>query len=249
MNHFHTRLMAVATLAFTMLLTGCEQTGVSDENEEPVLRVHDVSDLNVDQLDEKLNELLSREDLPLRGKVELLDDDQLAVNASRYLQDEIAAMMEQLRNRAPADAIQRPFRIEFWLLRMARDTEEGAGDVPEYVAEDLEPLMARYEGYELSVYDYLESFHSGIATVDDISSGKQTRVNFARIDSSTDEILIDANVYAHGEPGAGLIDYHINHSLTPGKALVLGRAHDGGRAEHASYQVLVARAEWTGLAD
>lgn len=239
------RILPAVMLASVLLLTACEQPGAPDK-EESVLRVHDVSGLQVKQLDQKLNELLSREDLPLRGKVELLDESRLAVNASRHLQDEIAAMIGQLRDHAPRDAIERPFRVEFWLLRMAQG--ETSGDLPEYLRDDLEPLLSQYEGYDLSVEDYLESYHASEASIDRISSGKRTNIFFRRVAAQSSGIVLGARV--HSDAGAGsMITYEVNHTLEPGKSLVLGRAHDGGGKEKASYQVLVARAEWTDSAD
>ena len=225
-----------------MLATGCDRSGTAGA-EESVLRIHDVSGLQVDELDEKLNDLLSREDLPLTGKVELLDDHRLAVNASRYLQDEIGAMIDQLHEHKPGDAIERPFRVEFWLLRMA--SGESSGDVPDYLAEALEPLLQQYPGYELSVDDYLESFHGGQAAINHISSGNGSTIRFRRATASDSGIELRARVYGSGSS----INYEVNHTLEPGRTLVLGRAHDGGGAEKASYQILVARAEWTDSTD
>lgn len=238
------RVVAVVLLVAILPLTACNQAD-APETEESVLRVHDVSDLQVKDLDDKLNELLSREDLPLRGKVELIDDNRLAVNASRYLQDEIVAMIDQLRDDAPGDAIERPFRIEFWLLRMAPG--EGSGDVPAYLADELEPLLSQYQGYALSVEDYLESFHTSQASIDHISSGNESRIIFRRAVASRSGIFLRArfNSYSGGQ---SVINYEINHTLEPGKPLVLGRVHDGGGADQASYRVLVARAEWADAA-
>lgn len=246
MSHFDPmRILPAAMLASVLLLTACEQSDAPDV-EESVLRVHDVSGLQVKALDKKLNELLSREDLPLRGKVELLDDNRLAVNASRYLQDEIVTMIDQLRDHAPGDAIERPFRVEFWLLRMAPG--ETSGDLPGYLSDELEPLLSKYEGYDLSVEDYLESYHASQASIDSISSGKATEIYFRRAATSNSGIVLGARV--HSRAGTGdMITYQVNHTLEPGKSLVLGRAHDGGGAQKASYQVLVARAEWTDSAD
>jgi len=236
---------AIVLLAAILPLTACNRAD-APETEESVLRVHDVSDLQVQELDDKLNELLSRADLPLRGKVELIDDNRLAVNASRYLQDEIEAMIDQLRDDAPGDAIERPFRIEFWLLRMAPG--EGSGDVPAYLADDLEPLLSQYDGYGLSVEDYLESFHTSQASINRISSGTANSISFQSAAASSSGIILRARFSSHSR-GQGTINYEINHTLEPGKPLVLGRAHYGGGADKASYQILVARAEWADAAD
>lgn len=245
MNHVDPkRIMPVAMLAVVLLLTACEQSGAPDL-EESVLRVHDVSGLQVEELDEKLNELLSREDLPLRGKVELLDDNRLAVNASRYLQDEIVAMIDQLRDYDSSSAIERPFRVQYWFLRMAKG--EGGGDVPASVNEDLAPLLERFEGYSLSVEDYVETYHTGTSSVGSVSSGQGARIAVRSAESTKVGMKLRARVYSPGQ--AASISYEVGHMLVPGKALVLGQVHDGGDAAQASYQVLVARAEWTDSTD
>jgi hypothetical protein len=216
MNKRRLNLTLVAcAMIFASVLSGCGQ----HENAGPddaVLRVHDVSGVNVEQLDSKLNELLSRDDLPLRGKVTLLAEGRLAVNASRFLQDEISAMVEQIRDQHPINGIQRPLRVEFWLLRMAKDS--GTTDVPVHQSNVLEPLLAEYEGYGLPVYDYLESFHSGIASVDHIRSGQGTSVYFGKIAASEDGIEMAARVVARSS-SKYTIDYRTNHQLQPGKLL------------------------------
>ncbi len=251
MGRFTTRVLTAGiAIACLLLLAACEPSG-TPVSEEPMLRIHDVSGLRIESLDDNLNELLSREDLPLSGKVELLDENRLAVNASRYLQDEIAQILDELREQAPADAVQRPFRVEYWFLRMAKT--ESSDDVPGYIADDLQPLLANYEGYSLSVEDYLESFHSGSSSIDHISSGMRTNIFFRKVGSTRDEVMLNAHASARsgelGRSNPGIIRYAINHTLEPGKPLVLGRAHTGGSAGETSYQVLVAFAEWSDATD
>ncbi|NBD95273.1 MAG: hypothetical protein GVY11_02200 [Gammaproteobacteria bacterium] len=245
MTHFSKGSLLVSLgLACALILSACEQSGPSDSTES-VLRVHDVTGLQIDTLDEKLNELLSREDLPLRGKVELLDDNRLAVNASRFLQDEIATMIDQLRVLDSRDTIERPFRVQYWFLRMAKD--EGSEDVPEDVVSDLKPLLDRFDGYSLSVEDYLETHHRAASSVGRVSSGRGAFVLMRSTQTTAEGIALRARIHSPGQSSS--INYEVNHELKPGRALVLGKVHDGGNAEQASYQVLVARAEWTDTAD
>ncbi|NBB92525.1 MAG: hypothetical protein GVY32_05065 [Gammaproteobacteria bacterium] len=245
------RLLVGLLVALSLALVGCEldrpPRADTSAEEASVLRVHDVSDLQVEGLEGKLNELLSREDLPLRGRVELLDDGRLAVNASRHLQDEIAGMIEQLRESVPADIVERPFRIEFWFLRLAPG--ESSGDLPAYLADELAPLVAQYEDYGLSIQDYLESHHSSASSMRSIYSGSGALVRFRRVVPTEQGILLNASTQSDSAAGRRSIIYEIDHVLQPGKSLVLGRAHDGGDAGKASYQLLVARAEWTDEAD
>lgn len=238
------KIVAGLVLVGAILLTGCEEDPALSSG-EPVLRIHDVSGLQVDSLDKKLNELLSREDLPLRGRVELLDDNRLAVNASRYLQDEITAMIGQLRDQGPMEKIERAFQVQYWILRMARG--EGDGDVPDSVHSDLVPLLDEFEGYALSVEDYMETHHRPGGRVGMVSSGRGAHVSTRAAEATEAGMVIQALVSSPGE--AGSITYQVNHTLVPGRALVLGQAHDGGYDEQASYQVLVAKAKWTGPAD
>lgn len=238
------RILPAVILASVLLLTACEQSEAPDEAES-VLRVHDVSGLQVDELDDKLNELLSREDLPLRGKVELLDNNRLAVNASRYLQDEIDAMIDQLRVSDPAETIEQPFRVQYWFLRMAKDAS--SEDVPEHIVSDLSPLLERFDGYSLSVEDYLETHHRAASHVGHVSSGRGARVLMRNAEATEEGVVLRARIQSPGEHSS--INYEINQELVPGRTLVLGKVHDGGNAEQASYQVLVARAEWTDSAD
>lgn len=238
------KILVGMVLAGILILPGCGQDNVA-ELDEPVLRVHDVSHLQVEELDGKINELLSREDLPLRGRVELLDENRMAVNASRYVQDELSAMIEQLHEAGSEETIERPFMIQYWLLRMAK--AEGSGDVPDFVMSDLSSLLERFEGYSLSVEDYLETHHAATARMGPVVSGRGARVFVRNAEATEKGVSFQASVQSRGE--SSRIDFQVNHMLEPGRALVLGKAHDGGEGDQASYQVLVARAEWTDTAD
>ncbi len=245
MNHCKSNLrLAAFLMALALMLTACNQSSTPD-SEESVLRVHDVTGLQIDTLDEKLNELLSREDLPLRGRVELLDENRLAVNASRFLQDEIAAMIDQLRVSDSTDAIERPFRVQYWFLRMAKDTS--SEDVPDDILSDLKPMLDRFDGYSLSVEDYLETHHRAASNVGHVRSGRGTYVSMHSVQATEEGVALHARIHSPGQSSS--INYEVNHELKPGRALVLGKVHDGGNDEQASYQVLVARVEWTDSAD
>lgn len=241
MNTIEKRLVVPVIVSGILMLAACQQTQAPG-SEDSVLRVHDVSGMQVDELDDKLNDLLSREDLPLRGRVELLDDNRLAVNASRNLQNEIAALIDQLRDNESANAVDRPFRVQYWFLRMARG--EGSSDVPDSIATELAPLVKQFPGYSLSVEDYLETYHTPASRVGgNVSSGKGARVSVRSTESTEEGVMLRAQIYSPGQNSS--IMYDVNHTIVPGKPFVLGQVHDGSEAAQASYQVLVARAEWT----
>jgi hypothetical protein len=237
----------ILPLSLALLVAGCvDVTSTPDDLDQPELRVHDVSGLNVENLDSNLNTLLRREDLPLRGEVRLLDDHRLAVNGSRRLQREIERILDDLKN-GPVGVetvVSRPFRIQYWLLQMTR--EETAEDLPAGLDAVVEPMAEEFPGFKFRVQDFMESYHDGPATFGNLSSGAGTRVHFRNLGMAEEGVRLHAQINAlaarEGHPG---VVYQVTQSLQPDQALVLGRAHGGGQGEEAVYQVLIARMEWT----
>ncbi len=237
----------ILSLTLALFLAGCvDVTSSPDDPDQPQLRVHDVSGLEVEHLDSTLNMLLRREDLPLRGQVQLVNDNHLVVNGSERLQREIERILDDLRN-GPMTAetgVTRPFRIQYWLLQMTR--EESGETLPAGLDVVVEPISREFPGFEFRVQDFIESYHDGPATLRNLSSGAGTRVHHRGLQVVEDGVRLHAQVNALpvGE-GQRPPAYHVDQRLQPDKALVLGRAHGGGQGEEAVYQVLIARMEWT----
>lgn len=235
------------SLLLVMLLVGCvDVTGPSDDKDQPTLRVHDVSALNVERLDRKLNQLLGQEGSPLRGKVELMDDNRLAVNGSLALQHEIERLLEELGNdwESTTEVVVRPFRIQFWLLQMSK--QEALEPLPADLDEVVRPIAREFPGFDVTVQDFIESFHVGPARMQRLQSGAGTLLVLRGLQPTVDGVAVHARVQARPPNETGSqIQYQVNQTLQPGKALVLGRAHGGGMGEEATYQVLIARMEWT----
>ncbi len=237
----------ILSLVLALFLAGCvDVTSTSDDLDQPELRVHDVSGLNVEDLDNNLNELLRREDLPLRGEVRLLDDHRLAVNGSKRLQREIERILDDLRNgpMGPEAGTSRPFRVQYWLLQMSR--EEDGEALPAGLDAVVEPIAREFPGFEFRVQDFLESYHDGPATMRNLTSGAGTRLHYRGLQIVEDGVRLHAQVNAlPPSEGQRPPAYYVDQRLQPDKALVLGRAHGGGQGEEAVYQVLIARMEWT----
>ncbi|MCC5865564.1 MAG: hypothetical protein JJU31_10630 [Wenzhouxiangella sp.] len=237
----------LSPLLLVALLAGCvDFTGPSDRSEQPVLKIHDVSALNVERLEHKLNELLGQQEGLLHGQVQLMDDNRLAVNGSPRLQGEIERMLTDLRGVPDTgdQFVNRPFRIQFWVLKMSRNGPQEA--LPAGLEELIEPIAREFAGFEFAVQDFLESFHSGPVRFHNLQSGAGTSVQLMGVNPTDDGVKVRAQVRARPASAQGIqVSYQVNQRLVPGMPLVLGRAHGGGQGEEATYQVLVARLEWT----
>ena len=246
MKSFDNKFKIVLLLLPALMLAACaDKTEPSEENEAPALRIHDVSDLNVEELDLKLNDLLAREDLALRGQVELIDEFRLAVNGSVRLQREIASILDDLRNgpAAPDQAKKRPARIQFWLLTMSPEAPQQA--LPAGLDDVVEPIRSEFPGFEFEIQDFVEVFHETGSTIHNVRSGAGTRIMMRNVSTRETGLMLNGQLTAPGVlDESGSIQYQVNQTLEPGKALILGRAHGGGRGEAAVYQVLIARMEW-----
>lgn len=228
------------------LIAACDSGREDLDLEEHVLRIHDVSGMQVEALDHKLNILLSREDLPLRGQVELVDDSRLAVNASQKVQREIAGILADLGSAASTgqEMPGRDYRVQFWLVKMSY----GAGEhpLPAGLDEVLAPVAEEFSGFGFQIQDFVESYHGEGISYGSIQSGAGSTVAFRRLRVADDGV--HATVSFRGIPAvngsSNRVNYEVDRRLRPGQPLIVGRAHGGGMGEEAVYQVLIARMEW-----
>jgi len=144
------------TLCLVTMILGCQPT----EDDKHVLRVHDVSGLQQRDLDDRLNNLLDREDLALKGRVTLIEQDRLAVNGPEFLQQQIAGILDELRGSESDSALDNTtYRVRYWILTMRRG--EQTEDLPAPLSSIAPSLEAEFPDHALSISDFMESYHYG----------------------------------------------------------------------------------------
>lgn len=223
-----------------MLLAGCIETGDRSVSTEHVLRVHDVAALNIDELDMKLNDLLSSEDLPLTGQVELMDEHRLAVNGSEHLQNQIERILAELAGDAePArESEDREMQFRFWSLTLSG--EDSQAPIPAELEQIRETLLAEFPGLKLTVADFGE-FFIWPGSRGHFRSRAYTNVHVRALETTEQGVRTQADFqFGHSLSSNR---FEINRQLRPGEPLVLARTLVEGGSD-PSYQILVARMDW-----
>ena len=230
----------ILIVVLSLMLAGCDRSARQDIDNTPVLRIHDVTALNVEDLDAKLNDLLNREDLPLKGQTELMNDRRLAVNGSEHLQTQIARILDELSDiDAPGATVSdREVRLQFWLLSLSE--AEAHAPLPASLENIGETISSEFPGLNLIVEDYGDFFHWPGSSIT-FRSGTGTQFHLRPFQTSEEYAQLRASILMPRHLGGNR--YEINRKFTPGQALVLGRSRVGGEAE-SRYQVLVARMDW-----
>ncbi len=236
----------VATTAIILAVTACDLRRDGDRAEEHVLRVHDVSHLQIEELDAPLRELLKGEDFPLRGTIERIDQRWLAVNGSELLQEEIARLLTDLgetRNGGNA-TVDRDFRLQLWLLTLLPDRDDD--ELPRTIESLAEVVRHQFPKYGIQVSDFVETFGSNSMASLNVTSGGGTQVFLRPLRLTSDGAHITGRVQARPprDAQAQFSTFDISRNLRAGKPLVLGRKHGGTLDEQAFYQVVVARMDW-----
>lgn len=237
-------LMAAAALIVTMTACDLHRDGAGDE--EHVLRVHDVSQLQIDELDTALSALLLREDLPLRGTVERIDQGRIAVNGSELLQTQITRLLADLAEVEFGNIaeIERDFRLQFWLLTLAPEREDDA--LPPAIDDLADVIRDQFPQHGIRVRDFIETFASNSMVNLNLSSGRGTSVWLSHVRLQSDGVQMTGRVHTLSPQDArgGSSVFNISRHLRAGQPLVLGRAHGGSVDEQAIYHVVVARMDW-----
>ncbi|TVS10140.1 MAG: hypothetical protein EA419_11390 [Wenzhouxiangella sp.] len=238
-------LMLAAALIMTMTACDLRRDGAGDN--EHVLRVHDVSNLQSDQLDVKLSLLLASDDLPLRGNVRVIDQGRLAVNGSRYLQDQIARLLADLDQIESSDAaaIERDFRLQFWLLTLVLERDDDA--LPPVIDDLADVIRDQFPQHGIRVHDFIETFGGGSTQHVHLVSGGGTNVSLSPLRLLEDGAHISGRIFARAPEDARgqSATFNLNRTIRAGQTLMLGRSHGGTIDDQAFYQVLVARMDWT----
>lgn len=235
-----TLMIGLLGLTACLMLAACDRPQQQDSETTQVLRVHDVSALDVEHLDSKLNGLLHREDLPLKGQVELMDDRRLAVNGSEHLQTQIERILFELGNLEASgeSMIDREVRLQFWVLSLSES--EPRAPLPSSLESIGDSIVAEFPDLNLNVEDFGEFFQwSGSSG--HFRSGTGTVFHIRRLEASEDGAQTQARVNL--SPNIGGHSYEINRILRPGEPLILGRARVGSEPE-PRYQILIARMDW-----
>ncbi|MGY6553535.1 MAG: hypothetical protein ACXIUM_03330 [Wenzhouxiangella sp.] len=227
-------------------LAGCDLRPERTDETAHVLRVHDVSQLQVDELESTLNLLLGSDSLPLRGHARMIDQSHLAVNGSEHLQDQIARVLADLQLIETRDdsVVDRDFRLQFWLLTLAPEGNDVP--LPPTIEELADVIRDQFPQYAIRVSDFIETFASNSMPNLNILSGPGTNIFLSPVRLQSDGVHVTGRVQARAPRGAhgGLATFNISRKLLAGQPLVLGRAHGGSLDERALYQVLVARMDW-----
>lgn len=238
-------LMAAAALIVTITACDLRRDGAGDE--EHVLRVHNVSHLQSDQLDVKLSLLLASDDLPLRGNVRMIDQGRLAVNGSRNLQDQIARLLAELDQIESADATatERDFRLQFWLLTLVPGRADD--DLPPVIDKLADIIRDQFPQHGIRVQDFIETFGGGSTQTVHLVSGGGTNVSLTPLRLLEDGAHISGRIFARAPDDARgqSTTFNLNRSLRAGQTLMLGRSHGGTIDDQSFYQVLIARLDWT----
>jgi hypothetical protein len=244
------RFLPTVLVAAFFALAGCQSdpaaTGGPDAagDSPPILRVHDVSRLDAENLDHNLNDLLSRQDLPLRGQVRLLDEGRLAVNAPPYVQEQIAGILTELQvDTAPEPlAESAAYRVRFWIVRMVAGSDSEHVPVP--LARILDELRPDFPGFGSSVQDYMETYHyseeRGLTHI----TGAGSQISFRQARPLAQGIHLHLSIRAvPSNDGLRQSMYQVNRELLDGQPLVLGKVFGGLDDGLPSYQLVIAQAD------
>ncbi|MFU8831818.1 MAG: hypothetical protein ACNA7J_06630 [Wenzhouxiangella sp.] len=228
------------TLVLVATMTACDPGPHDEETSVHSLRIHDVSGLQIEGLDLKLNDLLGRADLPLRGQVELLDDFRLAVNGSEHLQKQIERILGELGALEAPDAItpEREARLQFWILSLSEAVPHAALPASLQNIDDI--VTSEFPGLNLNIEDFGEFFQWPNST-SSFRSGTGTHIFIRPFQTTEEGAHIHATIQLAGPLGGNR--YEINRKFVPEQALILGRSRVG-RDSEPFYQVLVARLDW-----
>jgi|GEM_PF-7117976 len=228
-------------LFLTTMILGCQPS----EDENDVLRVHDVSGLQQRDLDDRLNNLLDREDLALKGRVTLIEQDRLAVNGPEFLQQQIAGILDELRGSEIDSALENAtYRVRYWILTMRQ--EEQKEDLPGPLSSIAPSLEAEFPGYAISVSDFMESYHYGTSRHQSIESSAGSRAHLTRMQPMARGLVASFELIAPrlGE-AVGTPRYNVNRLLVDGQPIVLGRTFAVDASGEPIYQLLLAQADLT----
>jgi len=231
--------LIIALLCFA--LTGCQ----SESADEPMLQVHDVVGIEQKNLEEQLNQLLQREDLALKGRVSLLENDRLAVNGPARLQAQISEILGELRSasRSSASLTDGTYRVRYWLLTMEMGEQTAA--LPEPLQALLPSLQDEFPGYAIKVGDFMESYHFEPQTrFMNISSGAGSRMTIMSARPTINGLELSFELWARAVYDDQMATrYDVNRLLVDGRPLVLGRTFMVAEEEQPAYQVLLAQAD------
>ena len=124
--------------------------------------------------------LLDREDLALKGRVTLIEQDRLAVNGPEFLQQQIAGILDELRGSESDSALDNTtYRVRYWILTMRRG--EQTEDLPAPLSSIAPSLEAEFPDHALSISDFMESYHYGASRNQTIESSAGGRAQLYRI--------------------------------------------------------------------
>ncbi len=229
------------TLLFVSMIIGCQPT----EDDDHVLRVHDVSGLQQRDLDDRLNNLLDREDLALKGRVTLIEQDRLAVNGPEFLQQQIAGILDELRRSESDSALDNTtYRVRYWILNMHRGEQEET--LPGPLSSIAPSLSAEFPGHAFSVTDFMESYHFGASRNQNLVSGAGSRARLYRAQPTSEGLKTNFifNAPTIGE-ASQVPQYEVNRLLIDGQPIVLGRTFGLDASGQPVYQLLLAQADLT----
>lgn len=235
-----TLLKIIALVFMASLLVGCQ----SEDEYQHLLQIHDVSGIQQQDLEAQLNDLLQREDLVLKGRVSLIETDQLAVNGPAQLQRQIASILADLKSELvkTETLTNATYRVRYWVLTMAPG--EQIDDLPTPLQTVAPALREEFPNHAIQVSDFLESYHFGPSEFARVNSGTGSRVILGDVRPTAEglELTIDmlANPMVDGQSPPR---YQINRLLRNGQPLVLGRSFARGEGNQSLYQLLLAQAD------
>lgn len=228
------------TLCLVTMILGCQPT----EDDRHVLRVHDVSGLQQFDLDNRLNDLLNRDDLALKGRVTLIDQDRLAVNGPEFLQQQIAGILDELRGSETDSALENAtYRVRYWILTMRRGEQEET--LPGPLNSIAPSLSAEFPGYTISVTDFMESYHYGASRHQNLASGAGSRIHLNLAQPTSDGLKMSFALDGPIREATQVPHYEVNRLLIDGQPIVLGRTFAVDESGEPVYQLLLAQADLT----
>lgn len=244
--HPNRKIMVAFSLLLMLALSGCDLGEDESSDEKHVLRVYDVSALQVEQLDSTLDLLLDTENQPLRGRVELIDETRLAVNGSIQVQEEIERLLASLEVPGSKEeaALEREYRLQFW--RLGLSPQHNDQSLPAGLEPVSDAISAHFPDHGIQVHDFVETFGSTSGNNLNLNSGAGTRVHLRSLKLRPGGAHVIARISAEPPPNTTgeILQFSVNRDLPAGQPLVLGRLQSGLENDLPVYQVLVARMDW-----
>ncbi|MEE4637609.1 MAG: hypothetical protein V2J42_02590 [Wenzhouxiangella sp.] len=244
--HPHRTTIVAFSLLLMLALSGCDMGSGESSDEKHVLRVYDVSHMETEYLEGRLYRLLSGDHPALRGRVQLLDETQLAVNGSIHLQEEIASLLASLGQPAftEEDSLEREYRLQFW--RLGLSPQQNDQKLPAGLEPVSDAVSAHFPDHGTQVHDFVETFGSTSGTNLLFESGVGTMVHIRSLKLQPAGAHLIAEISAPSPPNVvgDFVSFTINRNLKAGQPLILGRLQGGRENDLPVYEVLVARMDW-----